>query len=85
MMASEKPERSDKTKTMGSVKNMRNGRIQVVRISRGLKRSLKVLSSLGPQMFTGLPFFSPSARRFFAILSMRTVVRVSGTIRAWAI
>ena len=85
MIASEKPDSRDNTKTIGSVTNMRKGRIQVVRISCTLKRSLNVLSSFGPQMLFSTPFFSPSARRFLAMRSRRMVVRVSGTKMAWAI
>jgi hypothetical protein len=46
---------------------------------------LKSAQLIGAPELIGLPFFSPSARRFLAMRSMRTVVRVSGTKMACAI
>lgn len=71
--ASLKPDRRDSVRTMGSVKNILNGRPQVMRTSLTENRSLNGVISLGPQMF------SPLARRFLAILSIMMVVLVSGT------
>ena len=79
MSASENSEIKERTSTTGSVTNIRKGSIQVVRISRALKRSLNGTNSFGPQTFTGLPILSPSARRFLAIRSINTIVRVLGT------
>lgn len=46
--ASENPERRDKVRTMGSVRNILNGRIQVKRISLKENLSLKGVISSGP-------------------------------------
>ena len=77
MSASEKPDRRDRQRTIGSRTNISNGRAQVTRISLAEKRFS--LSSLGPHMF------SPVALRLFlASLSRMMVDRVSGTRKKWA-
>ncbi len=77
MRASEKPDRRDRQRTMGSRANISKGRPQVARISLMEKRFS--LSSFGPHMF------SPVALRlFFASRSRMIVERVSGTRKKWA-
>ena len=46
--ASENPDRRDRVRTMGSVRNILNGRIQVKRISLKENLSLKGVISSGP-------------------------------------
>ncbi|KXS95696.1 hypothetical protein AC578_838 [Pseudocercospora eumusae] len=73
--ASEKPDSSDKTRTMGSVKNILKGRIQVMRTSLAENRSLKGTSSSGPQtLASGFAFL-----RFFAILFIMMVILLAET------
>ena len=77
MRASEKPERRERQRTMGSRTNISKGRAQVARISLAEKRFS--LSSLGPHMF------SPVALRLFLASRSRIIVeRVSGTKKKWA-
>lgn len=73
MRASLNPERRERHSTIGSVKNILNGRYQVMSTSLTLKRCQNGSSSPGPQRFW--PFFL----RFLAILSIMMVVLVSGT------
>lgn len=73
--ASEKPESKDKVNTMGSVRNILNGRIQVIKISLAENRSQNGTSSLGPHMLAPV-----ALRLFLAILSIIIVLLVSGTL-----
>lgn len=75
--ASENPDRRERTRTIGSVKNILNGRIQVTSTSLAENLSLKGTSSSGPQTLAVESCFL----RFFAILFNMMVVRVSGTVK----
>ena len=73
--ASLKPDSRERVRSIGSVKNILNGRAQVMRISLTVSLSLMGVISLGPHRLR--PGFA--LRLFFAILSIMQVVRVSGT------
>lgn len=77
--ASLKPESKERVSTMGSVRNILNGRTQILMTSLKFNRSRRGVSSPGPHTF------SPFALRFFAIRSIMMVLLVSGTRMRWRI
>lgn len=75
---SENPESNEQKRTIGSVKSILNGRIQILHMFFNV--SLLSETSSGPHMFNSLPSLAAALRLLLASLSSKTEQRVSGTV-----